>query len=140
MPELDEDRRTLAASVYGLLRGDAGERALWAAAFGWDAAQRASGTHWMEPFLGVLLDDPYDAVRGIAARSLRTLPGRREFAFDSVPSPGSRPAIAPQLSGPRAGAAAPPVAVPLQRDGRPREDVVARLLAARDQRAIDLLE
>jgi hypothetical protein len=138
-PELDDDRRTLAASVLGSLRGDAGERALWASAFGWDAAQRASGTHWLEPFLGVLLDDPYDAVRSIAARSLRTLPGRRDFAYDSVARPSSRAPIAPQLARARTTAALPG-AVPLRPDGGTREDVVARLLSQRDQRPIDLLE
>ena len=139
LPELDEDRRTLSAAVIGSLRGDAGERALWAAAYGWDAAQQASGTHWMEPFVGVLLDDPYDAVRAIALRSLRTLPGRHDFAFDSVPQPGTRAPIAPQLARAQAGGGAKP-ALPLRADGSPRQDVVARLLAARDQRQIDLLE
>jgi hypothetical protein len=136
---LDDDRRTLAASVYGSLRGDAGERALWAASFGWAPAQRASGTRWMEPFLGILLDDPYDAVRSIAARSLRTLPGRRGFAYDSVIAPSTRAAVAQQLA--RAALGAPlPSAVPLQSDGSTRKDVVDRLLAQRDHRAIDLLE
>ena len=136
---LDDDRRTLAASVYGSLRGDAGERALWTASFGWAAAQRASGTQWMEPFLGILLDDPYDAVRSIAARSLRSLPGRRGFAYDSVIAPSTRAAVAPQLARAAHGAAVPS-AVPLQSDGSTRKDVVDRLLAQRDQRAIDLLE
>jgi hypothetical protein len=138
-PELDEDRRTIAASVLGALRGDAGERALWASAFGWDAAQRASGTPWMEPFVGVLLDDPYDAVRSIAGRSLRTLPGRHGFAYDSVPLPSERPSVAAQLARARSTAALP-AAVPLRPDGSKREDVVTRLLSQRDQRAIDLLE
>jgi hypothetical protein len=137
--ELDEDRRNIAASVLGSLRGDAGERALWAAAFGWAPAQRASGTQWVEPFLGILLDDPYDAVRSIAARSLRTLPGRRRFVYDSVPAPSTRPAVAPLLAHVTAGTKVPSP-VPLQGDGSPRKDVVDRLLSLRDQRPIDLLE
>jgi hypothetical protein len=139
LPELDEDQRAISAAVLGSLRGDAGARALWAAAYGWDAAQAASGTAWMEPFLGVLLDDPYDAVRAIALRSLRTLPGRSDFAFDSVPGPDTRAAIAPQLARAQAGGAPSP-AVPLRADGSTRDDVITRLLGARDHRPIDLLE
>ena len=63
---LDEDQRAIAASVLSLLRDDAGERALYAAAFGRPEAQQASGRAWTVPFLGILMDDPYDAVRFIA--------------------------------------------------------------------------
>jgi hypothetical protein len=75
-PELQSDQQTIAASVLHATRGDAGQRALIAWALGWEPAQRASGAHWIAPHLGVLLDDPYDAVRFIfiAERTLRTLP------------------------------------------------------------------
>ena len=55
-----------------------------AQAFGQPAAQRASGTDWMAPYVALLLNDSYDAVRYIAARSLKTLPGYETFAFDFV--------------------------------------------------------
>jgi hypothetical protein len=74
-PELDEEQRTIAASVRWLLSGDAGQRALAAWSFGWRDAQLASGTDWQAPYLARLLDDPYYVVRFGAARSLRTLPG-----------------------------------------------------------------
>jgi hypothetical protein len=43
--------------------------------FGWAPAQAASGTDWMAPYLGRLLDDPYYVVRFNAARSLRSVGG-----------------------------------------------------------------
>jgi hypothetical protein len=73
-----------------LLRGDAGQRAIAAQAMSWLPAQQASGTGWMAPHLATLLDDPYDAVRFIAGRSLRTLPGFEKMAYDFVSSPKDR--------------------------------------------------
>ena len=81
---MSEDDRTVAASLVTLLKGDAGQRAVIAQAFGWAPAQRASGTNWMAPYLGLFLNDSYDAVRYITARSLRTLPGFTDFPFDFV--------------------------------------------------------
>ena len=74
--------RSVAASLLRLLRGDAGQRAIVAQAMGWGPAQHASGTDWMAPHLAQLLDDPYDAVRFIAGRSLRTLPEFSSFDYD----------------------------------------------------------
>ena len=81
-PGLDDDERTVAASILWLLRGDAGQRALAAWSYGWEPAQAASGTSWMVPYLGELLGDPYDAVRFIAAKSLRTIPGFETLQYD----------------------------------------------------------
>jgi len=83
-PSLTTEDRTIAASLVWLLRGDAGQRAIAAQAMGWAPAQRASGTDWMAPHLASLLDDPYDAVRFIASRSLRTLPGFDALQYDFV--------------------------------------------------------
>jgi len=141
-PPLDADRRTLAESVVTLLRGDAAQRALYAAAMGWQPAQRASGTRWLAPWLAVAMDDPYDAVRFIATRSLRTLPGYQGFTFDSIPAPRTRPKAADGVARalpPGADLSARPE-LALRADGRPREDVAARLLAGRDETPIDLLE
>ena len=81
---LSEDERTVAASLLWLLTGDAGLRAIVSQAMAWPPAQQASGADWMAPFLAQLLDDPYDAVRFGAARSMKTLPGLGAFAFDFV--------------------------------------------------------
>lgn len=147
-PALDDDRRALAESVVTLLRGDAAQRALYAWAMGWQPAQRASGTRWLAPWLAVAMDDPYDAVRFIAGRSLGTLPGFTGFDFDAIPSPFTRPKAADgvaralradaELAEHADLAARPELA--LRVDGHPREDVAARLLAERDERPIDLLE
>jgi hypothetical protein len=87
---LSDEHRTTAASLLWLLRGDAGQRAIAAQAMSWLPAQQASGTGWMAPHLATLLDDPYDAVRFIAGRSLRTLPGFEKMAYDFVSSPKDR--------------------------------------------------
>jgi hypothetical protein len=81
-PSMPDDDRTVAASLVSLLKGDAGQRAIMAQAFGWPPAQKASGTNWMAPYVSLLLNDSYDAVRYIAARSLKTLPGYETFVFD----------------------------------------------------------
>jgi hypothetical protein len=81
-PQLSPDEAGVAASVLWTLRGDAGQRALMAWSFGWDSAKAASGYEWTAPYLANLLSDPYDAVRYIAQRSLRRLPGYESFVYD----------------------------------------------------------
>jgi hypothetical protein len=71
------------AAATWLLEGDAGQRALLAWAMGWEPGQRASGLEWMAPLLAQLLEDPYEAVRFIARRSLSTLPGMREIDVEA---------------------------------------------------------
>lgn len=82
-PELTDDQQTIAASVLWMLEGDAGLRAITAWTFGWSAAQEASGTQWMTPYLAQLLEDPYAAVRFIAAKSLESLtpPAMEDYDF-----------------------------------------------------------
>ena len=84
MPALNNDERSVAASVLWLLTGDAGQRALTASSYGWNPAQTASGTSWMMPYLGELLGDPYAAVRYIAANSIRSLSGYEALSYDFV--------------------------------------------------------
>ncbi|PYQ93001.1 MAG: C cytochrome precursor, partial [Acidobacteria bacterium] len=83
-PRLGDEEQSVAASLLWLLSGDAGQRAIVAQSLGWAPAQQASGTGWIAPYLALFLDDPYDAVRYIASRSLKTLPGFQAFAFDYV--------------------------------------------------------
>ncbi|MGC4084523.1 MAG: hypothetical protein QM736_21005 [Vicinamibacterales bacterium] len=89
-PALAADAGTTAASLTWLLTGDAGQRAIVAQAMAWPPAQAASGTAWMAPFLAQLLDDPYDAVRLGAARSLRLLPGFAAIDVDVTAAPSTR--------------------------------------------------
>jgi len=82
VPELDRDQREVAASVLWTLTGDAGQRALLAWSLAWEPARAASGTEWMPYLISTLLLDEYDAVRWIAARAARRLPGRADFRLD----------------------------------------------------------
>jgi len=83
-PRLTDEQRTVAAALLDGTRGEAGVRALTAWSLGWTAAQAASARDWMAPLLVELLGDEYPAVRYIAYRSLRTLPGFADFTFDYV--------------------------------------------------------
>jgi hypothetical protein len=87
-PALDEP--DVSSALLLALTGDAGQRAIAAQAMGWKPAQEASGTDWMLPHLAQLLDDPYDAVRFIAARSLRSLPEFSTFEYDFAAPPDRR--------------------------------------------------
>jgi hypothetical protein len=87
---LNKEQESIASSLLWLLRGDAGQRALVAWSMGWSPAKDVSGSDWQAPFLACLLDDPYDAVRLIAHRSLRELPRFEDFRFDYVGPPQER--------------------------------------------------
>lgn len=81
---LTEEDGSIAAAVQMALRGDAGQRALYAWHMGWEPAQQTSGSEWMAPYLAELLNDPYAVVRYIAGRSLRRLEGFENLDFDYV--------------------------------------------------------
>ncbi len=89
-PELSAEEKEVAASVLWTLKGDAGQRALMAWSLGWEPAIEASGNGWREPFLAHLLDDPYDAVRFMAHRSLRKSPGFEDWKYDHLADEASR--------------------------------------------------
>ncbi len=149
VPTLSEDQRQVAASLLWLLEGDAGQRALAAWSMGWKPAQEASGTWWIAPHLARGLDDPYDAVRYIAGRSMGTLPGFDRLEFDFVAEAALRQenmrsalGIWEQLSR-EPGTAPPdrPATVLLAADGRQVEAAtVSRLLARRSNRVVWLTE
>lgn len=84
---LDGENRSVSAALLWLLRGDAAQRSLVAWSMGWDPALEASGREWEAPFLAHLLKDPYSAVRYVAHRSLKRLPGYDGFGYDFVGSP-----------------------------------------------------
>ncbi len=79
---LSEEQRTTSAALLWLLKGNAAQRVITAWHFGWEPAQKTSGTHWMAPFLSQSLADAYGPVRFVGARSLRTLPGYVDFKYD----------------------------------------------------------
>jgi hypothetical protein len=112
-PRLGDDEHAVAASLLWLLKGDAGQRAIVAQSMGWAAAQQASGTGWLTPYLALMARDSYDAVRYIAARSQRTLP---PFRRDQLPRGN------PQLL--------------IQADGTFNAEVVNRLVRERNNRRV----
>jgi hypothetical protein len=142
---LTAEERTIAASLLWMLRGDAGQRALVAWSMGWQPAREASGQSWMPPYLGLLLDDPYDAVRFIAARSLRSVKGMPRFDYD-VNAPSAQRIAAAGLGieawqhrgvpGDRPNDSA----LLLDGDGWPILDRALALLRARDDRRVNLRE
>lgn len=145
VPEMGEDEQSIAASLLWLVKGDAGQRGLMAWSFGWDAAKEVSGTNWMGPFLSQLLMDPYDAVRFIAYRSLRTLPGYTDFEFDFV-APSEKRRTAAIRAGQlwmrqrTRGERFPGKAVLMDEKGNLLLDQLRRISSERDDRPILLRE
>jgi predicted CXXCH cytochrome family protein len=69
IPQILGPKKSASHAVRLALTGDAGQRAIIAWHLGWSPAQNVSGTNWITPLLGQLLDDPYAAVRLVAERS-----------------------------------------------------------------------
>ena len=84
------EQQRYAATLLWCLTGDAGQRALATWTLGWSPAMKASRTDWIVPVLGQLLDDPYDPIRYIAHRSLRSQSGFESFDFQFMGSPDYR--------------------------------------------------
>jgi len=145
LPALSDDERSIAASVLWALTGDAGQRALMAWTFSWPPAQKASGSDWIPIYLIQLLDDPYDAVRFIAHRSLRQFKEYASLEYDSMEPAADRKRagfrawqiwMASQDASPRGGRQA----VLFDASGQLRKDVFARLLRKRNDRPLRLIE
>lgn len=134
----------VSAIVELALSGDAAQRALAAWSLGWPTAHGPSGHHWIAPYLIHLLDDPYDAVRIIALRSLRRLHGFESFEFDELADEDERRAgqdLAREIWRSSGSASRPAGAsVLLLPDGSIDSDAFQRLTARRDDRPVSLLE
>ena len=111
---------------------------------GWPEAQRASGTNWIAPQLAILLDDPYDAVRYIAHRSLTQLPRFRDFKYDYVSDKARRSAAAQHVMQLWHQQANPVTtnssAILIGTNGQYRVDRAAAMLRGRDNRPIIIYE
>lgn len=141
-PQLDPDWEQIAASLLWLIKGDAGQRALAAWNMGWDQALETSGTGWMVPFLAMLLEDEYEAVRFIAYRSLRRQPGYSDLVLDWLAPSEIRSTILAAVAdwkGRRLGRGAPDNVL-INPDGSLRTQEIKRLGLQRDTRAMDLAE
>ena len=140
-PELDE----AAFNVVLLLQGDAAQRALAAWAMGWDAAMEASGRDWQPPILAELLDDPYDAVRFIAHRSLRQFSPFENLEYNFVDSADAlaRAQIDARevwSSDPNRKKAQPGHATLTAEDGSLLIETLENILRRRDDAPIDIAE
>lgn len=140
--ELSPEETTVAASVLWTLKGDAGQRALTAWHMGWKPAQEISNDSWLAPYLAVLIEDPYSAVRYIAGRSLKRLPGYDNFVCDFLAPPDEL-----HRSSTRASEiwtkTAKPVAnasLLLDKDGHLEKSAVETLLKSRNNRVVQLDE
>lgn len=141
-PELSEDEQRIAATALWTLRGDAGQRALMAWSYGWEDGLKASGSHWQAPYLAQLLEDRYDAVRFIAHRSLRRLPGFEGFEYDFVGPQNDRAAARQRALQVWAGArkSLPSPSVLIDSRGHLLEAEFQRLWKQRDDRPIAIVE
>jgi hypothetical protein len=144
VPEIPADDQRIAAGVRWALEGDAGVRALVAWSMGWRDAQEAAGTSWLVPYLAELMDDPYDAVRIIAYRSIKTIPGFEETAFDEFQAPEQRAdvtrAVRKRWEGLPAPATGRGPATLFDEYGRVQQSQVDQLLERRDNRPVTLAE
>jgi hypothetical protein len=145
-PKLDDEAEKVAASVVGALSGDAGQRAIWAWSFGWAPARAVSGAGWMPYVLSTLLQDPYDAVRFVAMRSVRCDPRYAGFSIDLTTSvEEQRTAVrAGYLADwQRAGLKATPeqrAAVLIGEDGKLEEKLFRAIYARIDRHVMQLTE
>jgi hypothetical protein len=142
-PEAVDDRWSAAA--LALARGDAATRVVVAWQLGWDAARPLSTPRWQAQLLAELLDDPYAAVRFVAHRSLRTLPGFADFPFDFLSPPAQRQeaqararALAVQAPARLPGQPSPDL--PLDDSGLIESSYLTEWLAARDLRPVRIAE
>lgn len=145
MVELSEAEKNVSAAVRWALQGDAAQRALVAWSMGWKPAQDVADAEWLAPYIGQLLDDPYSAVRYIAYRSLKRLPGFQTFSYDFM-GPSPERMLAPKQvrdrwsrrlagTGRRTGER-----ILIEANGDLQQDQFEHLLRSRDDRSMDLQE
>jgi predicted CXXCH cytochrome family protein len=141
-PELGDDARKISATLRALYKGNAAERALAAFALGLPETAQAAGTGFQAPHLASLLDDPYSAVRLVAWRALRGLPGFSGFEYDFL---APREKLRDKVREATERALAHPELerrseLLFRSDGSLDETRIAALLAERDSRPITISE
>jgi hypothetical protein len=143
-PALSPDETEVAASVLSLLRGDAGERALAAWTMAWEPALEVSGRDWQGLYVGILAADPYDAVRSIAYRSGKKLPGLANVDYDFLAPPGdlerARSRVVAAWHASRAGGGRKGDAILIDARGEPEMEKLLLLLRERDDRPVTFAE
>jgi hypothetical protein len=111
------------------------------AALGEEPARLTSGTGWQTQLLAEALDDPYAAVRFVAARSLRSFPGFEdlELRFDAPRAQRREQQEDARQRAARA-AGAPPWVLPLDAAGRLDRAMLDALIAQRDSTPVRIAE
>jgi hypothetical protein len=135
--ELDDDQKTVAASLLWLLRGNAAQRVILAWHFAWKPALEASGTGWQAPYLAQLLIDPYAGIRFVAKRALASHPNFADLEYDFVGPEAERDKARKLALEKWVRYGGPPPkdsadAVLFNADGQLRQEAVERLLKQRD--------
>ncbi|MFP6764636.1 MAG: cytochrome c3 family protein [Planctomycetaceae bacterium] len=143
--QVDSDNQTIAASILWLLKGDAGQRtiAVWSA--GWKPAREASGGNWFVPYVAELLQDPYAAIRFMAARTLEKANAEIDSGYRFVGPEKERARVRVQVieawrNNPREKQPERQQRLLLDRGGLPVRSEIARLLRLRDNRRIVIAE
>jgi len=143
-PTLDDDAKSVSATLTMLLKGDAGQRAIAAWHMGWEPARKTSGGDWQVSWLIRAMDDPYAAVRQIAHKALTADPAFADAPFDYTAPLAKRTdqiaAIRRRLVNAGPLGQAPQAELLLDGRGRPLEDDAARLTAQRNNRPMTLQE
>jgi predicted CXXCH cytochrome family protein len=138
------DQKLVSAALLWGLRGDAAQRALIAWSMGWSSARETSGERWLVPYLIHLMEDPYSAVRYMAYRSLRQIPGFADILFDYVAPPNQREvavqAIRERWQKMAAQTDRSGREVLMNAAGELDSSTVNRLLREQDPRTVDLIE
>lgn len=143
--EISDTDQEVALSIRMALTGDAGQRAIVAWNFGWEPAQQVSGKDWIPPYLAILMDDdPYDAVRFVAQKSLRRIEGYMavEYEFDAAPTERKESCrLVTRRWQRQLNEATPfPASLLISPDGELKHDIVQELLRSRDNRPVLLEE
>jgi hypothetical protein len=109
---------------------------------GWTPARLISNDSWIAPYLATLLQDPYAAVRYIAGRSLKRLPGFEQFSYDYIAAPDALRRSSELALGLWTKTANPPAnaSLLLEKDGRLSQAAVESLRQSRNDRVLDLQE
>lgn len=139
--ELDDKERTTAASLLWSLQGDAGQRALMAWHMGWSEARETSQESWLPPYLALLMQDDYPAVRYIAGRSLKRIRGFENFSYDYLlPRPSELYAKEVFSAWAKGFTPSPNPELLINPDGKLHETKLRELLAAQNKRVVELSE
>ncbi len=144
-PTLSQEQKEISAGLLWLVKGEAGQRALMAWHFGWDAAKEASGSDWMGFAVSQGLVDPYSAVRFISQRSLKRLDGLNDLDYDFIGPESDRLKAmqeARRIWGERSISANAQArdSVLINREGKVNLERFNHLVRNRDNRSMDLQE